>query len=139
MRFSFLPYWVGVIICAAALAFTAISVLKASIAIDLVSRRDDTIKTQTFFIKNLTADVSSLVAKAKCDDVKKMCTKVYEVVRYSDPMSHEALAGVESEITVQFAKLAEAVVDNNEEVVETMAKEIIILLEERNNKCRVLK
>lgn len=45
----------------------------------------------------------------------------------------------ESEITVKFAKLSEAVNENNQESVTALATELVILIGDRNKKCKLLK
>lgn len=139
MIISPLPYWVGIILCAIVLAFNIIAVVKASAAVNIVSEIDDKIKTKTFFIKSLTVDAESLISRAKSENIKAECKKVYEAVRYSDPMSSAALAPIESDITIKFSKLSEAVVSEDSEVAVTLADEIIILLGDRNKKCKLLK
>lgn len=139
MIISPLPYWVGVIACAIILAVNVISVTKTKLAVDTVSEIDKKIKVQTFFIKSLTVDADGLVARAKSDAVKAECKKVYEAVRYSDPMSNDALASVESQITVKFATLADVVAADDAAAAEEIAKELIILVNDRNKKCKLLK
>lgn len=139
MIISPLPYWVGIILCAIVLAINIIAVIKASAAVDIVSKIDDKVKTKAFFIKSLTVDAESLIARAKSETLKAECKKVYEAVRYSDPMSNGALASIENDITIKFSKLSEAVVSDDSEAVVTLADEIIILLGDRNKKCRLLK
>ena len=134
-----LPNWVGIIICFAILGFTAIAVFKANFAADLVAEKDKEIKAQTLFIKSLTADAQSLIAQAKSPEVKAECKMVYEAVRYSDPMSNDALASIEGDITINFSKFTEAVISENSDTVATLADKIIILLGDRNKKCRLLK
>lgn len=134
-----LPNWIGIILCIAVLGFDAISVIKADFAADAVSEIDGKIKIQTAFIKNLTVDAENLMNKATTDEIKAECKKVYEAVRYSDPMSDEALATAESQITLKFAELTTAVKDNNLETVKKTANEVIILVDDRNKKCRLLK
>ena len=139
MLISPLPYWVGVIICTITLAAVAIAIMKAGIAADAVASIDDKIKVQTFFIKSLTIDAEGLIARAQTDEIKKECTKVYEAIRYSDPMSSELLASVEGQITIKFTELENAVNDNNYNLVKTHGREVIILVDDRNKKCRLLK
>ena len=139
MLISPLPYWVGVIACAIVLAAVAIAVVKASVAADAVSGVEDKIKVQTFFIKSLTVDAEGLIASAQTEEIKSECKKVYEAVRYSDPMSHEMLASAESQITVKFSNLVDAVKENNTDAVNVLARELVILIGERNNKCKLLK
>lgn len=133
------PAWIAAIVCAAVLGFSIVSVIKASVAADLVSEIDDKVKTKTFFIKSLTFDAESLIARAKNETIKAECKKVYEAVRYSDPMSNPALASIESEIIIKFSKLFDAVASDDVSVVAERAKELVILLGDRNGKCKFLK
>ena len=139
MLISPLPYWVGVIVCAIVLVANVLSVVKATAAIDEIERVDTKVKTQTFFIKSLTVDAETLMAKAKSDSVKAECKKVYEAIRYSDPMSNDALSSVESQITVKFAALSDAVERDESDTVTKEANEVVILVGDRNKKCRLLK
>ena len=127
-----LPNWVGIILCFAVLAFHAISLVKANTAADLVGEIDDKIKAQTLFIKSLTIDAEVVMAKAKKDEEKALAKKIYEAVRYSDPMSHDALAGLETQIHMKFATFASSFHSD-------VADELLILLNERNKKCKMLK
>lgn len=134
-----MPNWLGVIICFVILGFNVIALAKADAAAELVEKVDEKIKNQTFFIRSLTVDAESLLARAKSDVAKAECKKVYEAIRYSDPMSHSALAYTESEITVKFTKLTEAVAAAEDEATAALAEEVVILVGDRNKKCKLLK
>lgn len=134
-----LPVWVCIILCSLVLAFNILSILRVTAAVGVVERVDSKVKQQTFFIRSLTVDAQGLVARAQDDAVLAQCKQVYEAVRYSDPMSSPMLAGVESQITIRFATLSEAVANNDIDAVCAAAKEVTILLQDRNNKCRMLK
>ena len=118
--------------------FGAISVIKAKAAADIVSDTDDKIKTQTLFIKSLTVDAEGLISRAKSEAVKAECKKVYEAIRYSDPMSSDALTGIESQITLKFNEFSNAVTSGTDNI-ETLANEVVILVGDRNKKCILLK
>ena len=139
MLISPLPYWVGVVVCAIVLTVTIIAVVKASVAAEIVSAIDEKLKVQTCFIRSLTVDAEGLVARAQIEEIKAECKKVYETVRYSDPMSHEALAATESQITLKFAELVDAVNANDYAAVKNAANEAVILIGDRNKKCKLLK
>lgn len=139
MLISPLPYWAGAVVCGIVLVANVLSVIKAVAVIEEVQRIDTKVKQQTFFIKSLTVDADTLTARAKSEEVKIECKKVYEAVRYSDPMSDDALASVESEIAIHFAKLSEAVAADDQVAVDKFANELIILIGDRNKKCRLLK
>ena len=133
------PNWAGVILCFVILGFNAISVVKATAAGELVGCVDDKVKVQTFFIKMLTADAESLMARAKDEEAKAQTKKVYEAIRYSDPMSNDALAGVEQQISAKFAELSAAVDEGNSQLIAECAEKVVQLTADRNNKCKVLK
>ncbi len=139
MVISPLPYWVGILLCAIVLALNVISVVKASVAVDAVAQIDRKVKVQTFFIKSLTVDAETLLARAQGEEIKAACKKVYEAIRYSDPMSSDALSAAESQITLKFAALSDAVAAGDVTAVQTAAREVVILVEDRNRKCKLLK
>lgn len=133
-----LPNWVGIIACFAVLAFNAISLAKANIAADIVSETDNKIKAQTSFIKALIVDAESLMSRAQNETAKVAAKKVYDAVRYSDPVSNDSLSGIESEIAIKFNQFAGAITANSDEIA-TIADELIVLITDRNKKCRLLK
>ena len=139
MTIPALPYWIAVIICAIVLAFQVFSIAKATAAASEIERIDEKIKTQTFFIRSLTVDAATLMEQANSPAVRAECNKVYEAIRYSDPMSHDALASVETQITLKFEEFSEIVKTGNIENVVPAAKELVVLIENRNKKCMLLK
>ena len=132
-----LPNWVGIVLCALILGFTAISVIKASAAAELVHETDTRVKEKTAFIRVMTVEAENLMARAQTDETKAMCKKVYEALRYSDPMSSEALSGTEAEISKEFTAFAAAV--KNGENASDLADELIALIGDRNRMCKVMK
>ena len=133
MLISPLFYWVGIILCAIVLGLNVIAVVKASAAIDIVGNIDEKVKESTLFIKSLTVDAENLMSRAKSEAVKTECKKVYEVVRYSDPMSNDQLTDLENKIS---AKALELKTSTNKVEIVT---ELTSLLDERNKKCKILK
>lgn len=134
-----LPYWIGIIVCLVVLGFNAIAIIKASAVAETVAKIDEKIKAQTSFIRLLTVDAENLVNCAKSDAAKAECKKVYEAVRYSDPMSSEALSVTEAGITAKFDELTAAVTAADDAKISEIADEVVLLVKERNNKCKVLK
>lgn len=133
------PVWVGIILCLLVLAFSIVSMMRAQAAASLIGDTDTKIKNKTFFIKSLTIDMDSLLARAASPEMSEELKKVYEAVRYSDPMSNDALSGIESSITIKVSELSECVGKADIEGVKGLGKEIVILLNDRNKKCKLLK
>lgn len=134
-----LPNWIGIIVCFAVLAFTAISVITAKVAGAIVSDIDEEVQTKTSFIKQLTLDAENLVNRAKAPMLKKLCIKVYEAACYSDPVSNARLSDIENRIREEFAAFTDAVLADDLDLTESSANEVITLLEERNSKCKLFK
>lgn len=132
-----LPNWVGIILCALILGFTAVSVIKANAAVELVRETDTRVKEKTAFIRMMTVEADNLMAKAQNGEAKAMCKKVYEALRYSDPMSCNALSGTEAEISEKFSAFAAAV--KNGENASELADELLSLIGDRNRMCKVMK
>ena len=138
MAVATIPWWIGFIINMVLFAFYAIAIISGSTAANIVDDVENKVKGQTLFIKMLTTDAQTLIAKAGAE-TKESANKVYEAIRYSDPMSIEALAGVESQITIKFNEYSNAVVDNDVDLTKALEKELLILINDRNNKCKVMK
>lgn len=132
-----LPNWVGIVLCALILGFTAVSVIKVSAAAELVHETDTRVKEKTAFVRMMTVEAENLMARAQSDEAKAMCKKVYEALRYSDPMSSEALSGTEAEISKEFTAFAAAV--KNGENASELADELLALIGDRNRMCKVMK
>jgi len=128
-----------IIICLLVLAFSIVSMMQAQAAASVIGDIDTKIKNKTFFIKSLTVDIDSLLARVTSPEITDELNKVYEAVRYSDPMSNDALSGIESTITIKVSELSECVGKADIEGVKGHVKEIVILLNDRNKKCMLLK
>ena len=133
-----LPNWVGSILCAVVLALNAVAVVKAQAAATLVSEAGEKIKTQTAFIKTMTVEAASLVARAKSEETKAACKKVYEAFRYSDPMSTPALAETDAQIKTVFDSFKTAVL-SDADTAGNLADECCKLVTERADKCKFYK
>ena len=134
-----LPNWVGIIVCLLVLAFTAIAVIKAKAASDVVEKIDNKVKAQTLFVKSLPVDAESLLARATTPEAKEACKKVYEAVRYSDPMSSVQLVDIEEQIEGSFIAFSAAIIENDTELAAAESKNLLVLIDNRNKKCRLLK
>ncbi|MBO5050482.1 MAG: hypothetical protein J6C41_08680 [Oscillospiraceae bacterium] len=139
MLISPLPYWIGILVCSIVLATNVLAVIKTAAAIEDVQTIDEKVKVQTGFIKMLAVDAEGLISRAKSETIKAECKKVYESVRYSDPMSQDSLSRIEEQLSEQFAKLSKAIDDDRTDLVLAITADFLALLSERNKKCKLLK
>ena len=139
MAIPTLPEWIGIIVCVIILAFNAIAVIKATAAVEVVGGIDEKVKTQTFFVKSLAADAQSLMASAKSDELRTEAKKVYEAIRYSDPMANDALAELDIQIKRQFNAFSDAVKAEDDELAKETADALAEIIERRNQECKLIK
>ena len=90
------------------------------------------------FIRTLRADLESLSERISEGTLKLKLSKLSDAVKYSDPVSNDTLAEVESRMTVVLNEIKSAVyADNND--IEPLVDEFNNLLIERNKKCKTSK
>ena len=141
-----LPYWIGAVACAVVLAANIYLVIKASAITTEIERVDQKIETQTQFIKTTAYEAERLIPRAQCDEVAAQCRKVYEAIRYSDPMTpkrnvaiESGIASIEYEISAELRALADAVAINDPDLCAEIAAKLINLIGDRNQKIKLLK
>ena len=139
MAIPAVPNWVGAIGCLAVLGITAAAVISVGTASQVVDRIDEKVSEKVSFIKDLTVEAECLVRRANALMLKSCCKKVYEALRYSDPVSASRLSDVEQRIREEFDALTDAVIADDLNGTEACAKELLALIEERNKKCRAFK
>ena len=71
------PNWVGIIVCVIVVAFTAMAVIKASAAAEIINDIDDRVKAKTSFIRELTVEAQGLLTNAKDEEEKKPTLLLY--------------------------------------------------------------
>ena len=133
-----LPNWIGVIACFVVLGFNAISLVNANLASNIITEIDDKVAIQTSFVKNLSGDIEIFMSNIKDENKKNIVEKVYEAVRYSDPVSNRELLDIENKIMSDYVLFKEAIIANNKDI-NTMADELIFLISNRNQRCKLLK
>ena len=133
---AFLPSWIPLALALLILAVYAFAILKAVVAAELVESVDEKTRAKTSFIRNLTVDADSLLARAKSEPVKAACKKVFEALRYSDPVSAYGLVDVEERIKAEFDALTDAVIADDPKAVSASADELLILIAERNKRSK---
>ena len=136
---AFIPSWIPLALALLILALYAFAILKAGAAAALVEKVDKKERTGTVFVRSLAIDASTLLSRAKSEPVKAACKKVYEAVRYSDPMSAESLADVELRIRTEFDALTNAVLADDADAVTASADELLTLIRDRNSRCKAEK
>lgn len=139
MAVPVLPEWIAAIVCVVVTGYYVVAYLKGSAAIDYVEKVGENVKAKTALMRELISESESLMAYAKTDVAKDSTKKVYEALRYSDPMSNDKLYYVEKEISEAYILFADKVKNVVDEGLEAQADKLCVLVDDRNNKCKLLK
>ncbi len=97
------------------------------------------VKEKVLTIRLLKADVDECETLAKTESLKAALKAFSEDVRFSDPMSHPSLAGIESEIFALIADVSVKIKNNEETEAEALVKDAQTRLKNRNAHCLILK
>lgn len=128
-----LPVWSAVVVCAVIAAVSALCMIGGQAGRGEIERVEQKTRQKTFYIRSLQADIE-LLARAETDEaLRAKLTQLAEKIRFSDPMSSDALAGLEEQI----AQRAEALKTAADKA--PLIDELFSLVDERNIKCKLLK
>lgn len=133
------PDWLVYVLFVLVCGVCSISIIKAKTAVALVEGIDEKILTKTQVFKMLTADAEHLMSVSKKADLKAEAKKVYEAIKYSDPMSSGALSDIEGQIQSEFISFSQAIKSEDLELAKNISCELINLIDGRNKKCKLLK
>ena len=134
-----LPDWIGAVICVIVSGYFATACVKATALSDIVDNKDQQIKESTSFIKNAVVESEILIATATNEEIKLQCNKVYDALRFSDCVSNESLKEIEGEISDSISKLKSAVKEENVTEVTASTDQLLLLINERNIRCKASK
>ena len=134
-----IPTWIGAVVCVILLALFIIACVMATSAANIVAEKEERIKEKTSFIKSTLVDAENIMEIATNLEIKAEIKKVYEALRYSDYVSTPELIKIEVHIEDHVKQLKIAVENEDLEMVQTEASELLLLIKERNSKCKVSK
>lgn len=128
MAFPLLASWIAIVVCALILGISAICLIGTETGREEINRVAEKVEKKIFYIKALQADVEMLASAETNADTKAALTKLAEKIRFSDPMSNEALVELEAEIADKVKELK--TVENKAAIITVLDS----LLTERNKK-----
>lgn len=134
-----IPSWIGAIVCLIISGYFTIACIKASAVANVVADIDVKVKKQTAFVRMAVVEVENIVARATTAVAKADVKKVYEALRYSDPMSVPALEDIEQKIDNGIKQLKTVVENKDDEKILIIVADLLLDIKERNSKCKLLK
>ncbi len=140
LGFAFkVPVWAALVVCVLILGVSAIGFIAADIMRDEVERQDAQLKTDVKAMRALQSKTASLAGLCADEETKKALTDLAEKFRYSDPVSSDATAALETDLTAAVDELQAAVVDSDNAAAKQLCVKIEAALAERNRLCKLNK
>ena len=131
--------WISFIVCVVCLALCGIGLIAGESAKWIIEQTDVDVKQKVFYIKSLESNLRLL--SVSCSDVltKKNIGALADAIRFSDPMSSDALSDVEQEIAERCEKIKVSVENYQYNIANEECRQTMELLTARNEKCKLLK
>lgn len=129
--------WVKIILCYVILIISVLVLLLVKAAGEHTSLSNDVLNRKTSVCREMTARVERLKTGAGKESFGLEIGKVYEALRYSDPVSNSKTAAVEEKIQAIIEKLENMDIDQkNGDEAKGMVRELLQLVQERSSICK---
>lgn len=132
---KWIPAWLAVLVYAAMLGAAVIGLVSADAVVETIHTQDQKLKKDVTFMRSLQSKANQMAAQCSLPEVKQFS----EDVRYSDPVSSDALADIERDLSAAVEELQAAIVDGDNGAALQMVKKADNLLKERNRLCKLNK
>ncbi len=133
------PWEVSFIVQFLALAIYLVYIITCFMAKGTIENIQENVKQKTSYMKMLQADVEMMAMRAADPAVKQAYAKLGEAIRYSDPMSNDALALIEGQMSAMAIQANNFITAGNNEAALQTCEQLNLLLIERNKKCMIFK
>ena len=134
-----IPLWLPLALYVVLLGAAAVGLVAADAAREEVVRQEVRAVKDVSLMRGLQAAVSALAGRCEDPALRRGVQDLAENLRFSDPVSSEALASAEAALSACVARLQQAVEDRRQEEALALCREADRLLADRNQLCRLSK
>lgn len=129
------PWWLAVLLYSVGFGAAVIGLVSVEAVVDQIQIQDEKLKRQTAHMRALQSKLGQLAAQWDDPAIRALA----EEFRYSDPVSSDALAEVEADLSAVVDELQAAVVDGDGAIIAELCQKASGLLTERNRQCKLNK
>lgn len=133
------PVWVAILIYAIALGAAVIGLISADAVVEEIHVQDRKLKKDVALMRGLQSKVNQMATQ--CDDSNAAASvkNLAEELRYSDPVSSDALVEIEADLTSTIDELQSAIIDGDITAIRQLCRKASAVLTERNRLCKLNK
>ena len=136
---KWVPVWIPLILFVAMLGAAAVGFIAAEGMRDEVERQDVVHKANVGTMRALQSKAVFIVSQCDDTEIKKALNDFAEALRFSDPVSSDALADIEENLTGLVEELGNAVMDKDYSAAKQLCAKASSLLADRNRMCKLNK
>ena len=129
------PWWLATVLDAIILALTVIGLVSSEAVVSEIKVQDDKLKKNVTLMRTLQSKVNQIAAQSDDTALKALA----EEFRYSDPVSSDALAEIERDLSAVVDELQAAVIDGDHDAAKQLCRKVSTVLAERNRLCKLNK
>lgn len=136
---KWVPIWIPVVLFVLMFCVTAIGFIAAEGVRDEVERQDVVHKANVSTMRALQSKAVFIASQCEDAETKKALDAFAEALRFSDPVSGDALTDIEENLTGLVEELGNAVMDKDFPAASTLCAKASALLADRNRMCKLNK
>lgn len=139
MFFQNAPFKLALVLQILVLAVYVVVAILSLMSRNVVQDVNDNLKENVQAIKTLNVDVDMFIPQVNDPELKKALKKASETIKYSDPMSTEAVADIEDQIMQAVNELRICIENNKNREAVQVCKDIEVLFLQRNSLLKATK
>lgn len=136
---AILPLWVAITVSVVALGTVSVGVITTDAMREEILRQDVVLKKDVSVMRTMQSKTRMLVGQCGDPSLAKELSKLAEAMRFSDPVSSEALQEIEFELSQLVDELQKAVLEQEYDTARQLLKKTLDTLTERNWLCKLKK
>ena len=136
---ALVPAWGAVLVYAIALGAAVIGLISAEAVAEEIHNQDAKLKKDVTLMRSLQSKLNQMAAQCDNPDAAAEVKRFAEEMRYSDPVSSEALAEIEADLSAAVDELQAAIVEGESNAAKQLCRKASAVLAERNRLCKLNK
>lgn len=132
-------WWVAVIAYTLELCLAVIGLVTTEASRDEIQKQDSKLKKDVSAMRAIQSKANQLPSMCEDADAAAAVKAFAEELRFSDPVSSEAIADAEADLAAAVDQLQAAVVDGDAEQIKVLCRKAGAVLAERNRLCKLNK
>ena len=130
-----LPLWIPLLVFGLGLGAALIGLISVGSVVDEIKTIEVKTKKDVSFMRAMQTTMIRVAAQTNNASVKALA----EEIRYSDPVSNDAIADVEADLAMAIEDLQKALAGGNQEMITKLSQKAMVILNERNRLCKLNK